>query len=252
MPTIQNIRQYWKDWRERADLLVLLSVLVVVVGSWAFLEIADEVTEGDLHHFDHVILRSLRTPDDLHTPIGPSWLKEVMRDLTALGGFAQVLLIIVIVSLYLLLARKYHALILVLAATLGGFALSTLLKDFYARPRPDFVPHLTEVSSASFPSGHSMLSAVVYLTLGALLARLVKTRALKLYFLGVALLLTFLVGITRIYLGVHYPTDVLAGWTAGLVWAVGCWLVARFLQHQGAVEQSMTSPAEAAAENNSP
>jgi undecaprenyl-diphosphatase len=82
------------------------------------------------------------------------------------------------------------------------------------------------------------MSAVVYLTLGALLARLADQRRVKLYFLAVAALLTLLVGLSRVYLGVHYPTDVLAGWSAGLVWATLCWLAARSLQRRGAVERS--------------
>jgi undecaprenyl-diphosphatase len=117
--------------------------------------------------------------------------------------------------------------------------LSTLLKDVFDRPRPSVVPHLSYVATSSFPSGHSLMAAVVYLTLGSLLARLVQSARLKLYFLSVAVVLACLVGMSRVYLGVHYPTDVLAGWAAGLAWAVLCWLLARYLQQRGAVEKPM-------------
>jgi undecaprenyl-diphosphatase len=182
-------------------------------------------------------LRAMRRADDPSRPIGPRWLPEVGRDLTALGGVAVLSLTTVFVAGYLLIVRKYHAMWLVLAATLGGLLISTLLKHLIDRARPDLVPHLSHVYTSSFPSGHSMLSAVVYLTLGALLTRLASERRVKLYFLAAALLLTFLVGVSRVYMGVHYPTDVLAGWTAGLVWALLCWLVARYLQRRGAVEK---------------
>ena len=126
--------------------------------------------------------------------------------------------------------------VLVVAATLGGLLVSHLLKDLYDRPRPELVPHLVPVSTASFPSGHAMLSAVVYLTLGALLARLVDAWWVKLYVIVAALGLTGLVGLSRVYLGVHYPTDVLAGWAAGLSWAILCWLAVRYLQRHGMVD----------------
>jgi undecaprenyl-diphosphatase len=106
----------------------------------------------------------------------------------------------------------------------------------YARPRPDLVPHLSPVYTSSFPSGHSLIAAVVYLTLGSLLASVISRPMLKVYVLSVAMLLTTAVGLSRVYLGVHYPTDVLAGWLAGLVWALLCWLVARVLQRRGRVE----------------
>jgi undecaprenyl-diphosphatase len=127
----------------------------------------------------------------------------------------------------------------VFGATSSGFALSVALKALFRRPRPEVVPHLMRAYSSSFPSGHSMISAVVYLTLGVLLAQLVHRRLLKFYFLMLAVLLTVLVGVSRVYLGVHYPTDVLAGWTAGLVWAVLGWLVQRALQRRGQVEREV-------------
>lgn len=237
---------WWHDIRTRVwqrlsslDLLMLLAVLLLVLSTWAFIEIADEVSEGETQRIDEQIILALREPGDPANPVGPRWLEEVGRDLTALGGFAVLSLVTLGVVGCLLLARKYHAMWLVLGATLGGMVLAVWLKELFDRPRPDLVPHLSHVSTASFPSGHSMLSAVVYLTLGALLARLTERRRLKVYVLSFALLLTFLVGMSRVYLGVHYPTDVLAGWAAGLTWAIFCWLAARHLQRRGAVERGV-------------
>src|SRR5262249_16044963 len=157
---------------------------------------------------------------------------EAGRDFSALGGFAVLTLITLAVAGYLLIVRKRHAAILLVVAALGGRLVRHVLKALVDRPRPDVVPHLSHLSSASFPAGRAMLSAVVYLTLGAMLARLVERRRVKTYVLTVAILLTFLVGVSRVFLGVHYPSDVLAGWTAGLVWAVLCWLATRYLQRR--------------------
>jgi len=161
-----------------------------------------------------------------------------MRDLTALGSNVVLLIFTSAVAGFLAVRRQSHALALVVVSTGGGFLLAQALKLVFARPRPDLVPHLAKVYSSSFPSGHSMFSAVVYLTLGALLSQLVEERAIKIYFLAVACFLTFVVGLSRVYLGVHYPTDVLAGWAAGLAWAVLCWMAAAYLQRRGKVEQA--------------
>ena len=126
--------------------------------------------------------------------------------------------------------------VFVVASVVSGLLVSSFLKNLFQRPRPDLVPHGSYVSSASFPSGHSMLSAVTYLTLGALLSRSQRRKRLKAYFLLVAALLSFLVGVSRVYLGVHWPTDVVAGWAAGACWAIVCWLAARWLQIHRAIE----------------
>ncbi|MGB7159016.1 MAG: phosphatase PAP2 family protein [Tepidisphaeraceae bacterium] len=236
------VQHAWAWVREHGNLVLLLSALIVAGGVWMFVEIADEVIEGDTQHFDDWAIRTLRRGDDPAMPIGPTWLHEVGRDMTALGGVAVLGGMTLAVAGYLLMIRKYHAMWLVLAATGGGLILSTVLKSVFDRERPQLVPHLSVVHTSSFPSGHSMLSAVVYLTLGVMLARLVPNRAAKVYFLGLALFLSFLVGISRVYMGVHYPTDVLAGWTAGLVWATLCYIVARQLQIRGKVEKDTDEP----------
>lgn len=234
---LDSFRAAWR-WLTHHDLIVLLAVLVVVAATLGFLKLADAVRGGATQSFDESILLSLRNPDDLSRPVGPWWTVNVGRDITALGGATDLTVLTVVTVGFLFMARKRSAAVFLLAAVCGGLVLSMLLKDVFERPRPGVVPHLMEEHSSSFPSGHSMMSAVVYLTLGALLDRFVEGRHLKLYCLAVAMLLTMLVGCSRVFLGVHYPTDVLGGWTAGLTWAVLCWLVARYLQKRGAVERA--------------
>jgi undecaprenyl-diphosphatase len=216
---------------------VLVVALLVVVGVWGFVELAGDVLEGDTDAFDRWLLNALRHPDDPEWPRGPRWLVGVGRDITALGSHIVLALVTAAVVGFLLLQRKYGAMWFVIVTTAGGGLLSHGLKEFFARQRPDPVLCMW-VSSPSFPSGHALLAAVVYLALGILLARIEPRPLLKAYFVGVMMALTFLVGISRVYLGVHYPTDVLAGWTAGLVWALLCWLAAWYLQRRGAVERS--------------
>jgi undecaprenyl-diphosphatase len=239
-PNPEKRRKSWLfDWIGRHETSVLIALLIVMLAICGFLVLAEVVEAGNTLRFDDWLIRALRRPDDPARPIGPEWLAEIGRDLTALGGVAFLTLLTGAVAGFFCLRRMYGAMCLVMASTLGGLVASTLLKACYDRPRPDLVPHLSMVFTSSFPSGHSMLSAVVFLTLGSLLGRFVRQWRLKAYFLLVAVALTFLVGLSRVYLGVHYPTDVLAGWTAGLAWALACWLVARYLQRRGAVERGV-------------
>ncbi|HWP41403.1 MAG TPA: phosphatase PAP2 family protein, partial [Tepidisphaeraceae bacterium] len=219
-------------------IIVLIACLIVVGGTWLFVELLDEVREGQTQHIDEWILRGTVPWREY------AWLRELGRDITALGGNFVLTLLSAAVVLYLIMARKYHAMWLVIIATSGGLALSSLLKYLIDRQRPQLTEHLSHVYTSSFPSGHSMLAAVVYLTLGSLLASIVPGRALKIYVIGLALLVTFLVGLSRVYLGVHWPTDVLAGWTAGLVWAILCWVVARQLKRRGAIEAGRDEDAD--------
>lgn len=226
----------------RLELGSLVSLMVMAALLFGFFQIADEVGEGDTHRFDSAILLALRTPGDHADPIGPWWLEAMMRDITSLGGTAVLTLVTVIAVFYLAIDRKWHAAILLAVSVGGGTLLSSLLKLEYQRPRPDLVARLAEVHTLSFPSGHAMLSAVTYLTIGALLARTAERRRLKSYILGVVIFLTLLVGVSRVYLGVHWPTDVLAGWCVGAAWALLCWRIALALQRRGTVESAPADP----------
>jgi undecaprenyl-diphosphatase len=156
-------------------------------------------------------------------------------DLTALGGPTVIGLLVFSVTVFLLLQRMYRHAAIVFGAAASAWALEWALKAAFGRARPHEVPHLREVFSPSFPSGHALESAAVYLTLGAMLMRLAQRRLTKIYCIAMAMLLTLLVGASRVYLGVHYPTDVLAGWIVGLLWASLCWLAERRLERRADV-----------------
>ena len=211
-------------WRRLLSIERALLVTLLLIGGalFAFFQLASEVSEGDTLALDRAILVGLRTPGNPAVPIGPHWLPEAMTDLTAFGSPTGLLLVCAVLIVYLLLARRLRTALFVFAASAGGMALGSLLKHVYARPRPTIVPHLVDVTSTSFPSGHATDSAMVYLTLAALLARTVPERAVRIYIIGVAILLTLLIGCSRVFLGVHYPSDVVAGWTLGAAWALAC------------------------------
>jgi undecaprenyl-diphosphatase len=218
------------SWLSRVDSRLLLILLVLAPASAAFIEIASEVGEDDALEFDRGVLRSLRSGPDLAEPIGPGWLTEAVVEITALGGTAILTLVTALAALYLL-ARQKVALALFLAGAISAGAIfNSVLKAAFLRDRPDLVPHLVEVSSASFPSGHAMNSAMVYLTLAALLISAERSWRVRIFLILAALLLVGMVGVSRVYLGVHWPTDVLAGWSIGAAWAVLCSLVAHRLQ----------------------
>lgn len=230
-------RSHIARWSERVEFWTLAAIACVAGGVWAFIEVADEVIEGETHAVDTRLLLALRNPNDFSDPIGPGWVEELGRDLTGLGGVGVLTILTLSVAGYLRLSGKAKAMWLVLSAIGSGLLVSTALKRGFDRPRPELVPHESVVYTASFPSGHSMLSAVTYLTLAALLARVQPNRALKTYFLVLAALLAAAVGVSRVYLGVHWPSDVLAGWAVGASWALLFWLIARWLQKRGEIER---------------
>jgi len=223
--------------RLRREAWLLGALTAGMASVWAFFGIADEVFEGEAHAFDRAVMLLMRDPADPSLPWGPPWFPEMVRDATALGSMFVITLVTLVTIGFLWMSGKRGGALLVALSVAGGAGLSTLLKDVFERPRPDLVPHGMEVFTASFPSGHSVLAAVTYLTLGALLMRLELRRRVKAYVMAVAILITAAVGLSRVYLGVHWPTDVLAGWTVGAGWALLCWGVAVRLQERGAVEK---------------
>jgi len=240
---IDTVRETF--WAAPKELRIVAALLAATMVAWlAVLGIA-AIGYPRIHAFDTQVLLALRHADDRAVPIGPSWLLPAAREFTALGSGTILLTLIVAVSGYLWLEQRYGILALVLVSTFGGMTISSTLKIFFDRPRPGVVPHLADVSSPSFPSGHSLVSAVVYMTLGVLLTRVTTDRRAKKYFVTLAATITFLIGMSRIYVGVHYPSDVLAGWAIGLLWALACGLVARELQRRRVIRPAVSVEPEA-------
>jgi len=221
-----------RDVRPRTIVILLL----VAFAAWIFLEVADEVLEGETRKFDEGVMLAFRSPADPDDPIGATWVEELARDVTGLGSVVVLALLTVASAGFLMLQRKRHLAVYLLLAVATGTIGSSLLKWGFDRPRPDLVAHGHAVYTSSFPSGHSMMSAIVFLTLGVLLATAQSKRVMQIYILAIAVLVTVAVGTSRVYLGVHWPTDVLAGWAAGCGWALACWGIADFLRHRGRIE----------------
>jgi undecaprenyl-diphosphatase len=200
----------------RYALMAMIALLLTGFGL-----IADEVSEGDSLDFDKAVLAALREPGNLQDPIGPAWVEEAARDITALGGVAVLALLVTFVVLHFLLRGKWRTGAFLAFVVVAGTMISNALKAFFDRPRPDLTG-IVHVATASFPSGHAAVSAVTYLSLGVVLARASDRRRVKLFYIAVAIFLTGIVGLSRLYLGVHYPTDVAAGWALGAAGAFLC------------------------------
>lgn len=217
----------------RAEFVLVASLAIIAAALLGFIGIADEMAEGEAHAFDMAVLQALH-PDAANPsdPVGPFWLDHAAADLTALGSVSVLATIALLVGGFLVLQRNRLEAAIIAVAFAGGLTLSQSLKGFFDRERPPEIYRASEILNASFPSGHALLSAVVFLTLGAMLAQAAKGRALRIYVMSVAITLMLIVGLTRIYLGVHWTTDVLAGWSAGAAWATACWLAGRWLKQR--------------------
>lgn len=234
MSIVAEMRNGAAALRSRAEEIAPIWLLLLAPSLlFGFVAIADDVVEGDTTAFDRSVLLIFRRQGDLATPVGPAWLQEMARDVTGLGSVATLGFILFAVVGYLLLDHKRREALFMLLAVGGGQVLSSVLKVAFERPRPELVPHAVRVFTASFPSGHAMLSAVTYLTVGALLTRTLPDLRLRVYVVSLAVVLTISVGVSRVYLGVHWPTDVLAGWCVGAAWALSCWVLALWGQQRG-------------------
>ncbi len=206
----------------RGEAVPLLLLSGVAGAAVLFIHLAEELADGETHAFDLWLLNLLRTsPSD---PVGPAWLERMMLDITSLGSLSVIGVVAVLAVGYLLIERQRVEAVALVVAAGGGLLWSQFLKGVFERDRPPPDYRLVETLNASFPSGHALLATVFYLTLGALLARAMPRRRLKAYVIGAALALAVLVGVSRVYLGAHWPTDVLAGWCVGAAWSSACWL----------------------------
>lgn len=222
---------------------LFLTGLAVLVALWGFAELAEAVNEKGTQKFDEAVLSALREPDRTDELIGPAWFEQSLRDITALGGETVLAMLTIVVCFYLTLNGRHGLSLFTAISVVTGTIVAFALKDFFDRPRPQLVPHiLVTVTSGSFPSGHAMGSAIVYLTLGAMLTETAQNWRLKAYVMGVAVCLTLLIGSTRVFLGVHYPTDVLAGWALGFAWAYGTRTAIRLVHYLWSIRRIRRDP----------
>lgn len=227
--TFDDLKQFARRFGlDRLELKTVLTFAVIGLGLWVFASIAEEVFEGESHRIDSAILLALREPGT-NDPIGPAWFEYAISDLTALGGYAVLTLVVVLSGFYLILQRRAATAAMMIGAVVSGTILVSLFKTVFDRDRPDLVDHLTHATSSSFPSGHASAATLTYLTLGLLLASAQERRRARVFIITSALLIAVLVGFSRVYLGVHWPSDVVAGWGFGAAWAVGWWFAARLV-----------------------
>ncbi len=190
------------------------------------------VVEQRTAFLDQRVLMWFRDANDLANPWGPGWFEETVKDLSALGGYPILVLVAIFTLVLLLAAGQAIAALVFVASLVSGSVLSSVLKLLFQRPRPDLVDHLDRTFTASFPSAHAMFGTVAWLMVAAMAARFVPDFRLRNLVISMSVGVALIIGLTRIYLGVHWPSDVIAGWAMGGAWAGFCWvLAAPFLNH---------------------
>ena len=215
--------------QQEASKIVASVWAAVVFGLAGFGLTALAVVQGATARLDERLLLALRNPADLSDAWGPPWFEEVAAEFTALGGYTILVTVTLVAFVTLWLLHKRQAVYFMATAIGSGTIVSTLLKSAFARARPDLVDHMDLVFTASFPSGHSMIGMLAWLTLAAVAVRFITRRSLRVFMIAAALAIAVLVGLSRVYLGVHWPSDVFAGWCLGLAWAGGSWLAAHYM-----------------------
>jgi undecaprenyl-diphosphatase len=235
-------KSWWQAWWGRPGwerFVHVAAAVTFVIAATIFFDLATDALKGDYLPLESKIMQAMRHGGE---PLGPRGTEAVIRDITSLGSAVVLILMTLLILGFLCISGRLRVAALIAIATAGGQALNLALKQAFTRERPDVTLRLVEVTSTSFPSGHAMASSIFYLTMGALLARTARQRREKTYFVASALLITFMIGLSRVYLGVHYPTDVLAGWCAGTAWALLCWFVADWLGRRGKLRAETGEP----------
>ncbi len=217
----------------RFELKPLAAVALIAAGAAGLALFAGLVMGGHTRAFDEWLLLWLREGGDPQNPIGPAWFEEMVRDVSALGSTFVLTFAVAVVAAYLWIVKAPQKAAFLVLACAAGALMNWLLKLAFGRERPDIVPHVTHATGESFPSGHTTNSAIIYLMLGMMLARVEASYTTKVFIFMVCVLLTVLVGLSRIYLGVHWPTDVIAGWALGAIWVLLAWYVLIRIQPSG-------------------
>ena len=225
--TLRTTAQRVRDFRVAVGVFLFGGAVVATAGIFAFVWVALHVRRGATQATDDAIMRWMGA----HR-VG--WVEHAFGEITLLGTGIVVLMVVAVAALFLWLTRHRYSATLLLVATAGGIVLNNLLKIAFDRPRPQLFPWAARALSSSFPSGHAMSSTVVYVTVAYLAARLQHRRGARWATMAVATLIVLLVCASRVYLGVHYPSDVAAGIVIGLAWAALCLAALEAIQIVGA------------------